>query len=185
MSPRMPKTLNLGAGRDDFIPEQYKRRSKVLSLDIDPGANPHILYDARKLETYEADTFNAIYASHMLEHFHLHEVPLVLKGAFHILRAKGSIEIVVPDIIAAFKICQEKDFDLDTPLGYTARNEICLLDLIYGWQIMVGRSPEMLHKTAFSRGMLIRLLSEAGFERASAWEVNRSLEIYAYGFKAG
>lgn len=159
------KLLNVGGGSKSIpLPEQLQSFEHVL-LDVDPSGNPDIILDARELDTLEPNQFDAIYCSHNLEHFHFHEVPIVLRGMLHVLKPGGFTFIRVPDILAAIDRMRAGHLDFEEGLYEASGTPIMTLDVIYGWSVMIQRGhPHYAHKTAFTESMLRRRLTEAGFE---------------------
>jgi len=189
VKPTLAKILSVGAGRNDYLPERYKQFD-ITTLDIDPGCNPHIVLDARKLKELPPDTYNGIFCGHNLEHYYAHDVPIVLEGMFHVLKPGGYVEIIVPDIIGEFKRASTGGYSMSDgvyplvagPEGF----ELCLVDIIYGsrWHIAQGNEG-WAHKTGFSRKMLTELIRKAGFVRPYACSMQPEVfaEIHAYGWK--
>ncbi|MDC3409667.1 methyltransferase domain-containing protein [bacterium] len=67
-------------------------------LDIDASQNPDILADARELIEQQAENYDAVYCSHNLEHYYLHDAKKVLIGFRHVLKPDGHAYITVPDL---------------------------------------------------------------------------------------
>jgi predicted SAM-dependent methyltransferase len=83
------RVLNVGGGsRSTRIPSHYNGWTHDL-LDVDPTRKPDILLDARDLASLAPESWDAVYCSHCLEHFHAHEVPRVLNGFRHVLKKDG------------------------------------------------------------------------------------------------
>ena len=57
-----------------------------------------VLHDIRKKLPFKDETVDYIYAAHVLEHLRKYEAIEVLKDCHRILKAKGIIRIVVPDL---------------------------------------------------------------------------------------
>lgn len=58
------------------------------------------------------DSFDVVYSSHVLEHFHKEEAEFLLKEAYRVLKPTGIIRIVVPDLES---LCREYLRVLDLP----------------------------------------------------------------------
>ena len=92
------KRLNVGGHRKNIpIPAQYAGWQHDL-LDIDPDCKPDVLCDAREMHKLELGYYDAIYCSHNLEHYYLHDALQVLSGFIHVLKPNGFAHIRVPDI---------------------------------------------------------------------------------------
>jgi len=73
------------------------------TLDIIGGRNVDYVYDAAKPLPFEDDTFDLVYASHVLEHIPWYKTEEVLKEWARILKPGGVLEVWVPD---GLKICK-------------------------------------------------------------------------------
>lgn len=72
------------------------------SLSIFQTPNADYVIDASKKMPFKDDSFNIIYASHVLEHIPWYQVKTVLKEWVRILKPGGKLEVWVPD---GYKIC--------------------------------------------------------------------------------
>ncbi len=162
------RVLHVGCG-----PKQDKTKAlpaifhgddwQEVRLDIDPTVEPDIVADITNLHMIENDSFEAIYSSHNLEHVYNHQVPVVLREFFRILKTGGGVVITLPDIQAiALHIAEGK---LEEPL-YRAPSgtPITALDMLYGLQSALREGKHyMQHKTAFTAKTLGRKMLNAGF----------------------
>lgn len=73
------------------------------TLNIVGGPNVDYVFDAAKKLPFGDNTFDLIYASHMLEHIPWYKMEEVLKEWIRILKPGGNLEIWVPD---GLKICK-------------------------------------------------------------------------------
>lgn len=73
------------------------------TLNITGGKNIDYVLDAAKPLPFENNTFNLIYASHVLEHIPWYKTEEVLKEWVRILKPGGQLEVWVPD---GLKICE-------------------------------------------------------------------------------
>ena len=73
------------------------------TLDIVGGLNVDYVYDAAKPLPFKDNTFDVIYASHVLEHIPWYKTEEVLTEWIRILKPGGQLEVWVPD---GLKICQ-------------------------------------------------------------------------------
>ena len=93
------RVLNVGGGNKGVALPPHFHDWQQLLLDIDPRVGADVVGDARALrETVAANSFDAVYCSHNLEHYYRHDVDKVLQGFLHVLKAEGFAEIRVPDI---------------------------------------------------------------------------------------
>lgn len=73
------------------------------TLDVAPRLSIDYLYDASKRLPFRDNTFDFIYASHVLEHLPWFKIPQVLKEWVRVLKPGGVLEVWVPD---GLKICK-------------------------------------------------------------------------------
>lgn len=158
------RVLNVGGGPVP-VPTQYAGWDVDL-LDIDPAVGPDILLDAREMHTLPAAQYDAVYASHVLEHFAEHEVAVVLRGFYHVLTADGFADVRVPDAMAVIDAVLRNGLELDSGLYQSPAGPIRVGDALWGFQAQIARSGEgfYAHRWGFSRNILGRALKQAGFE---------------------
>ena len=141
----MTKTvLHVGCGGqhlDDFL-EGYQE----IRLDIDPDAHPDIV--ASLLDMGDIGHFDAIYGSHVLEHFAPHEVAKVVSEFYRVLKPKGFVIMIVPNLEY---VRPTDEVVYDSPAG-----PITGLDMYYGKASMVAENPYMAHKAGFVRKTLAK-----------------------------
>lgn len=150
-------------------------------LDIDHNADVDVVMDARKLILW-ADTlpqFSAVYCSHNLEHYYLHDAVRVLQGMLAVLAPGGHVYIRVPDLAAVARaiVAGESLYDPAAHHGFNWHQ--CL----YGDVTEVLRSGEhWAHKTGFTEEALKRLLESVGFVNC-IFEHGGGYELAAMAFK--
>jgi len=129
--------INLGSG-DDIKPN-------FLNVDLyDETADAS--WDAKNMPLNDRSVAQII-SYQTFEHMEIDEVPLVLRECHRVLKPKGNIIIVVPDIV---NLCERVVADPDDEYA-TVR--------IYGNQT----HPGQFHKSAFTPKKLYYLLGKAGF----------------------
>lgn len=179
----MKKVLNVGgASREIKLPSQYAQFEQLL-LDIDPRGAPDVLCDARELATLAANSYEAVYCSHNLEHYFRHDVPRVLAGFLHVLKDGGFAHIRVPDIHEVMRVTIERGLDVEDELYQSPAGPIMVLDVLYGYGVEIERSGQdfFAHKTGFTQKSLVNALQRAGF--GMVYCVTRNLEVDALAFK--
>lgn len=177
------KVLNVGGNSKDIaLPDIYKGWEQVW-LDIDPAVNPDVLCDARELITLPANTYDAIYCSHNLEHYYHHDVKKVLAGFYHVLKESGFAHIRVPDMGAVMRAFVENDMDINDVLYESPAGPITIQDVMYGWGKEIERSGNdfFAHKTGFTESSLTATLMAAEFYQVYSGSGN--LEVAAFAFK--
>lgn len=178
----MKRVLNVGGNNKSIaLPEEFIGWEHVL-LDIDPAGQPDLVCDARKLDTLPAATFDAVYCSHNLEHYHRHEVPRVLAGFRHVLKPGGYTLVRVPDLREVLELAVERNLELEDVLYHSPAGPVTVHDIVFGFGPEIERSGNdfYAHKTGFSHASLTRCLTRAGFEHVFVGEAE--LDLVAYGF---
>ncbi len=110
--------------------------------------------DARDLSNFDTESVAAIYASHILEHFHYglnKELRTVLAEWYRVLIPGGELFISVPDLHTVCKLfCDREQIE----------EKYHLMRIIYG-----GNCDEYdVHKTGFDFAILAAFLMGAGFQ---------------------
>ena len=178
----MKRVLNVGGNdRGIALPPMFEAWEQVW-LDIDPAVKPDVVCDARELATLPAHSYDAIYCSHNLEHYHRHEVPRVLEGFRHVLRPEGFAYIRVPNIAEVLQIAVERDLDIDDVLYTSTAGPITVHDVIFGFgaEIRASGNDFFAHKTAFTPKALTKVLQDAGFKHVF-WGA-AGIDLAGFGF---
>jgi predicted SAM-dependent methyltransferase len=177
----MPKVLNVGSSHKSIALPALFADWEQIRLDIDPATEPDIVGDARDMINQEGEQVHAVYCSHNLEHFHPHEVAVVLRGMRHLLKPRGFAVIAVPDLGRAARAIVEQGVDsvlYDSPAG-----PITALEMVYGRADMVAAGKQYFsHKTGFSRESLRAALLAAGFERVEM-QAGDEFTLVAVGYR--
>ena len=82
--------LNVGCGSNFH--------SDWLNVDVVPASAAVMAVDIRKGLPFADEVFDAVYCSHVLEHFPRPEAASLLRNMCRVLRAGGVIRVVVPDL---------------------------------------------------------------------------------------
>ena len=176
------RVLNVGGGTNRQLPKQYTGWEQDV-LDIDPHVKPDILCDAKLMRKLPAATYDAVFCSHNLEHFHKHEVPQVLGGFQHVLKSTGFAHIAVPDLLALMETVVTQHKDIDDTWYIPPAGPISFHDVLYGWgkQIVQG-NHYFCHKTGFSEKSLTKALKQARFTKV--YTASDGCNLYAFAFKS-
>ena len=122
------------------------------NFNIQPGLTVDHVGDSLDLSRFEDNTFVAVYASHVLEHFdHATEANTVLSEWFRVLTAGGKVYIGVPDLDALFPMLLDKSFRY--------RDRYFIMQMIYGGQ----SHPFDYHKIGWSLEFITHYLTNIGF----------------------
>jgi len=130
---------------------------------------------------HESNTVDAIYTSHTLEHILPHRQSIVFQEMYRILKPKGFIRIVVPDIDFAIdkytKGIKLDKAEMPTKLECLPNFNICYLS---GW-FYTYRYPETLlggHVMAYNRELLYWYLNKYNFKNIEYKSFNKCNEIF-------
>ena len=113
-------------------------------------------------------TYDAVYCSHNLEHFHRRDAAKVVRGFRHVLKPEGFVHALVPDLGALFQLVVREKLDVDDQLYVSTAGPIRVRDVIYGFSPMVESSGNdfYLHKTGYTAKSLAALFTANGFPHA-------------------
>jgi SAM-dependent methyltransferase len=178
------RVLNVGGNNKTIpLPPQYEGWEHVL-LDIDPRGNPDVVCDAREMGKLEAASYDSVYCSHNLEHYHRHDAVKVVAGFAHVLKPDGFALVRVPDMRELMQIVVQKNLDIDDLLYQSPAGPILVRDVIYGYgrEIESSGNDFYAHKTGFTQKSLRAVLMAGGFSMVFAGAGN--LEVSAVACKA-
>lgn len=178
----LKKVLNAGSGPQSArgIHRAFQVEGwREVRLDINPDFQPDIVGTVTDLSNVIAPaSFDAVWASHSLEHLHPHEAPLALAGFRRILKADGFALITSPDLetVAALIVEHGPDY-----VAYESRvGPITAHDMLYGHSGSIQRGlSEMAHRSGFTCASLARLLLAAGFPVVLAKRLGFDLWVLA------
>lgn len=153
-----------------------------IRLDIDPSNEPDILGSMLDMTAVAADSVDAIYSAHNIEHVHAHEVPVVLAEFLRVLKPDGFAVITCPDLQT---VCALVAQDKLTDAAYTSQaGPITPLDILYGHSAAVAAGFHfMAHKTGFTEKSLTQALQAAGFQSIAGKRRSRGLDLWMLAAK--
>jgi SAM-dependent methyltransferase len=134
-----PIRLDIGGASAPYAPDEY------MTVDIDESAE--VVADCRALP-YADDEVDAIWASHVLEHLPIGEVPVALKEWLRVLKPHGRAIIRVPN------------FDYVAKYWLTGPDRGWAEAMVFGRQTSDGE----FHRSAHTAGSLKADIEGAGFE---------------------
>jgi ubiquinone/menaquinone biosynthesis C-methylase UbiE len=172
--------LNLGSGPRQAMPavSHLFRGWREYRVDINPDANPDAITSLTDMKGVIADrSVEIAFCSHVIEHFHDHEVPLVLAEIARILRPEGVAVFRCPDLE---QVMQQLDpNDLEKPLYSSAAGDITILDVLYGHRQSIREGDHhMAHCTGFTEESFASHLLEAGFSEVRT-QKSSSMDFWA------
>ena len=186
VSPAARRVLNVGGGSKGVALPPHFQDWEQLLLDIDPRVSADLVCDARTLRaSVDANTFDAVYCSHNLEHYYRHDVDKVLQGFLHALTTDGFAEIRVPDIGELIKLMAKNEMDIEQEVYRANIGPIRAHDMFYGYAPEIEASGQdfYAHKTGFSRDSLLRALRSNGFGEIYFAPPLANLELHVFAFK--
>ncbi|HVX78603.1 MAG TPA: methyltransferase domain-containing protein [Bradyrhizobium sp.] len=162
--------LNAGSG-----PGPARRIARMIDkqgweevrFDIDPQVEPDVVGSVIEIErSFEPQSFDGVWSSHVLEHLYAHEVFPTLCQFRQVLRLDGFALIMSPDIEAV------AHFIVGHGIAAVAYNSpagpIRPLDMLYGHSRAIEEGHlHMAHRTGFTAERLGNLLLMAGFPTVS------------------
>jgi len=177
------RVLNAGSGSSGarkLHPVFTRDIWQEIRMDLDPQAKPDIVSSITDMRSSCApQSFDAIWASHILEHLFAHEVPLALTEFKRILRPDGFVLITSPDLEAVASLILDAGVD---DVAYTSpAGPITPLDMLFGHSASIARGQFfMAHKTGFTCASLGRRFVDAGFPTTLV--KRQELDLWALGF---
>ena len=151
-------------------------------LDIDGDTKPDVQCDAREMHGLEPNAYDAVFSSHMLEHFPAHEVGRVLTGCHHVLNPGGMVLAVVPDVAGVMRRMVAEGKDIDDECYLTADGlSISFHDIVYGWGRMIEQgNGYYAHKRGYSLKSFSTGFSAAGFPHVYCHAFEYDLTVWAF-----
>ncbi len=141
--PEVPRRLHIG-GRQAHPGWEI--------MDALPGSHVDHVGNAADLSRFADDTFDALYASHVLEHFgYQRELPQVLREWRRVLAPGGMLYISVPDIGVLSRMFRDAALSAD--------EHFMVMRMMFGGQT----TAYDFHKAGYDEAILRRVLTEAGF----------------------
>jgi hypothetical protein len=175
------RVLNVGSAGMRDVPPIFDNWEQV-TLDIDPRTKADVIADARELRRLPASTYDAVYCSHCLEHFYVHEVPSVLAGFAHLLKPTGFTYLAVPDIGALLAAVTDRDLN---DVWYVSQGgPITFHDVLYGWSKQIAQGNlYYAHHTGFTEQSLSKALSAHFKSVLTATDGAGNLHAFAFKTK--
>lgn len=151
------KYLHIGCG-DNVLPKPF--------INIDNRKKKGVLNLKAYPLKFKTNTFDLVYASHILEHFKKKQVVKVLVEWVRVLKPGGVLRISVPSFENLAKI-YNIDKDIDNISG----------------PLMGGQTyKDNFHYEIFNKKKLIKLLLSAGLEAIHPWDFKRTVHSKFWDF---
>jgi predicted SAM-dependent methyltransferase len=184
-APPAKLVLHVGCGvpgRQNLHPHFHGAEWRELRLDIDPSVNPDIVASMTDMGTVGAESVDAVWSSHNLEHLYRHEVPRALAEFFRVLRPTGFVLLRVPDLQRIAELVAADR--LEGEAYVSPSGPIMPLDMIYGHTGSIAAGHVfMAHRTGFSATTLHNLLTRAGFADLRIFRGD-GFDLWAVGAKS-
>ncbi len=178
--------LNVGCGyplRQKLHRHFHGPEWRELRLDLDPAVEPDIVCSITDMGPVAADSVDAVWSSHNLEHLQRHEAPLALAEFLRVLKPHGLLLLTLPDLQQVARLIVEDR--LEEAAYVSQSGPITPLDMIFGHTASLARGNQfMAHRTGFTARSLHRLLIEAGFVEVTLRQ-DPSFDLWATGYKPG
>jgi SAM-dependent methyltransferase len=182
----MKTVLNVGCGyplRQKLHQHFHGPEWREIRLDLDPDVHPDIVCSITDMSPVAADSTDAVWSSHNLEHLQRHEVPLALAEFLRVLKPCGLLLLTLPDLQEVARLVAEDR--LEDSAYISQSGPITALDMIFGHTASLARGNRfMAHRTGFTARTLHKLLSEAGFVEISLRR-GTSFDLWATAYKPG
>lgn len=146
-----------------------KRLDGWINADAVASAGVDAVVDLHAMRL-PASTFAVIYGSHVLEHCWPADTPRILGELREALQPGGTLRLSVPDLRLVLANCVESK---------VYGGEASALSVLYGGNFSATTPPADLHRQAFWKERLGRLLVEAGFVNVREWTSGQYAEIDA------
>ncbi|WP_454630034.1 class I SAM-dependent methyltransferase [Bradyrhizobium cenepequi] len=176
------RLLNAGSG-----PGPARRIARMVGgqgweevrFDIDPEVKPDVLGSILDLGgSFEPQSFDAVWSSHVLEHLYAHEVFPTLRQFHRVLKPDGFALITSPDLESVAQFIVEHGI---AAIAYNSpAGPIRPLDMLYGHSRAIEEGHVyMAHRTGFTAERLGNLLLMAGFPTVSTRTENFEVSALA------
>lgn len=153
-----------------------------IRLDIDPEVCPDIVSSMLDMPMVPAESMDAVYSSHNIEHLYPHEVAIALAEFFRVLKPDGLLIMTCPDLQSLAPLIA--DDQLDQPAYISAAGPITPLDVLYGHrpQLAIG-NLFMAHRTGFTRRTLMDAVRSIGFPSVAGRRREALFELWIVACK--
>ncbi len=131
--------------------KQVKEGWKI--LNIQPGKGVDFIGNVADLSQFSDETFDEVYASHVIEHLgYQEELPAAFRGIHRILKPNGIFRMSVPDLEALCTL-----FLRD---GISTKRKLRIMRMMFGGQI----DEHDFHKVGLTWDFTQHFFGQAGFK---------------------
>jgi len=155
---------------------------KEIRLDFDKNVNPDIVGTLTDMKSVETGSVDAVYSSHNIEHIFPHEVPIVLREFYRVLKEDGIVVITCSDLQSVGEaIAQDK---LLETLYESPEGSVTAFDILYGHRkTTADGNIYMIHKGGFTYSLLNKAFYEAGFKVRYGGRRPKGCDLFLVAFK--
>src|SRR5947208_16467189 len=132
--------LNVGCGyplRQKLHRHFHGSEWREIRLDLDADVQPDIVCSITDLGPVAADSVDAVWSSHNLEHLQRHEAPLALAEFLRVLKPHGFLLLTLPDLQQVARLVVEDR--LEDSAYISQSGPITALDMIFGHAAPLAR----------------------------------------------
>ena len=165
-APQPRRFLNAGSG-----PRSNRRvgglfdpgRWREIRFDVDAAVDPDVVGSMTDMRAhFAAQSFDAVWSSHSLEHLHSHEIPIALAEFRRVLKPDGYALITCPDLETVMTLFLKHG--PDHVVYHSPAGPITPLDMVFGHAPSIAAgSTHMAHRSGLTAERLGGLLVKAGF----------------------
>ncbi len=155
-----------------------------MRLDIDETVSPDVVGTMTDMSEVEAETMDAVFSSHNIEHLYPHEVGLALSEFKRVLNPDGFLVMTCPDLQSVAElIAQDK---LLEPAYNSPAGPISPLDILFGHRpSLASGNLYMAHHCGFTQSAMVATLKSAGFQSiASAKRGQPQFDLWVLATKS-
>jgi SAM-dependent methyltransferase len=172
------KVLNIGCGKVRLNSQTkiYDGWKEVRS-DYFDNDTIDVVSDILNLNEFDDESFDSVWASHIVEHNYWHDLPKVFGSIMRVLKKDGFAVIRVPDIGSIASLIEDS---LLEPIYETELGPVCPIDMLYGFRVELEQYPGMAHKTCFTLKSMQQVLSNL---KINAFVSSSNMEVIAILYK--
>jgi len=147
------------------------------TMDIMPQYNPTYVHDVKKPMTMIPDnTYDVVYASHIIEHIPWYNVQNVLNEFYRITKPNGNLEIWVPDFEKIVQVYISKEFPDNWRMMNPENNPMkWVLGRLFAHD-RDGTNDWNFHRAAFDYDTLHSMLSIAKYQNIQKLQKTRTVD---------
>lgn len=160
----------------DIGGQKHKRTidGKWKVLDVRDGADYKHNLNSGKPIPLESDSVDNIYCSHTIEHLDIDHITYVLKDLCRILKPKGKMRIIVPDLDVAIDLYNKKKL-MDRKYCYKPKD---IPAVPMGYLTAWFSTPGFGHKIGFNEELLVEYLKRTKFKNIKRLSYNNCSKVF-------